>query len=128
MTEETRPGGSYRVAWMVLFLIAVVLIALGLAMMFLPEGSGLPVPTEARDSQLLGIATAAIGVLSASVIWYGIRDGSPLSIRITWTLPVLAAGIAAVYLIGGEHLAAAVYAGTAAVSAWMLAHLARHLD
>lgn len=127
MTEERRRlGGSYRVAWMVLLGISALLVVVGLLLFFLPEADRLVLP-DARSSRLLGMATVAIGILSASIIWYGIRDGSPLSVRIMWTLPVVAAGIAAVFLIGDDYVAAAVYAGMAALATWMQVILERRV-
>lgn len=111
-TKEERPGGAFRLAWAVLLLISVALVAAGIALFYMPDALGL--------GRLVGITVSGVGLFSLFLTWYGVRDQSPLAIRTMWTLPIVLTGAAMAFLLGDRLGWTVICAATAGLAALML--------
>ena len=49
--------------------------------------------------RLLAVATMGFGILALFVTWFGVRDRSPLSINVMWTLPLLTVALALTFVL-----------------------------
>ena len=101
------PGPVFQVAWGFLAVVSTALILAGGFILYSPEDATFfshltgqvfdalldssPELAEyvALITRLLAITMMGFGILSLFVTWFGVRDRSPLSINVMWTLPLL---------------------------------------
>ncbi len=108
------PGPLFTVAWGALAVVAVALVLVGGYILYSPADatwfSGLTgqefenLDDSVADyvtlvTRLLAVSTMGFGILALFVTWFGVRDRSPLSINLMWTLPLLTAGLAFTFVL-----------------------------
>lgn len=132
------PGPLFRVAWGFLAVVSVALILYGGYIFYAPTqatffaqlADGSFDSLRSSDpgvadyivlmTRLLAVTAMGLGTLSLFVTWFGVRDRSPLSINVMWTLPLLAAALALTFILEGANMAAIALAGVTVLLALSL--------
>lgn len=114
------PGPMFTAAWGVLAVVATSLILVGGFILYAPGDAtwftGLTgqefesLETSSPElagyvnliTRLLAVATMGFGILALFVTWFGVRDRSPLSINVMWTLPLLTVALALTFVLDGN--------------------------
>lgn len=139
------PGPLFRLAWTVLAVVSGLLILGGGFILYSPADAtwfsgltGQEFDTLRESSpdlagyvtlitRLLAVATMGFGILALFVTWFGVRDRSPLSINVMWTLPLLTGALGLTLVLEGNNTLGLILAGSTAVLALALV-VARRLS
>ena len=132
------PGPLFTLAWGLLALVSLSLVLVGGYILYAPEQAtlfsrltGLEFDALVDSSpdvadfitlltRLLAITSMGFGILSLFVTWFGVRDRSPLSINVMWTLPLLTGGLALLMVFEGSNFVGLALAGLTALLALAL--------
>lgn len=132
------PGMLFRLAWIILALASLALMAAGAYAFYAPieatqfvriTGESFSSLTASDPDvagyielvgRLLAVAAMGFGILSLFVTWFGVRDRSPLAINVMWTLPLLTGGLGLAFVLEGGVFVAAILAGVTAILAFAL--------
>lgn len=134
----------FTVAWAILALVAIVLILAGGYILYSPADATLFTGITGLDpdslqssspdlaryvtviTRLLAVAVIGFGILALFVTWFGVRDRSPLSINIMWTLPLLVGSLGLTLVLEGSVLIGLALAGLTAILCLALVIARRH--
>ena len=128
----------FTLAWGLLALVSVSLVLAGGFILYAPEEATLFSRLTGQEfesltdsspevaeylvliTRLLAITSMGFGILALFVTWFGVRDRSPLSINVMWTLPLLTGGLALTMVIEGSNFVGLALAGVTALLALAL--------
>lgn len=115
--KRRGPGPLFTLAWGVLAAVAAALILVAGFILYSPGDATWFAGLTGQDfdalessapelagyvnliTRLLAVATMGFGILSLFVTWFGVRDRSPLSINVMWTMPLLTAALALAFVL-----------------------------
>lgn len=136
--RRNGPGAVFTLAWCTLAIVAIALVLGGAFILYSPgdatwfssltgqefESLRNSAP-ELADyvtliTRLLAVATMGFGILALFVTWFGVRDRSPLSINVMWTLPLLTGALSLTLVFEGNNLLGLGLAGVTALLALAL--------
>lgn len=108
----------FTIAWGSLAAVSVVLVLVGGLILYAPEFAAWVSDFDAVDldsldsdtaehvtliTRLLALSAMGFGILSLFVTLFGVRDRSPLSVSVMWTLPVMIATLGLTLVLDGNN-------------------------
>ncbi|MFO7299517.1 MAG: hypothetical protein DIU67_004925 [Actinomycetes bacterium] len=138
-------GVMFTASWVVLAAVSVLLVLAGGWILYSPGDAGwfsglATLDLDALNSsdpdlaghvvlttRLLAAAAMGFGILSLFVTWFGVRDMSPLSVSVMWTLPILMATLGLILLLDGNEMVGLGFAVVAVVLSLALAIARRNV-
>ena len=123
----------FTIAWGFLAAVSVVLVLVGGLILYAPEYAAWFSDTVDLGSldgdtaehvtlitRLLALSAMGFGILSLFVTLFGVRDRSPLSVSVMWTLPVLIATLGMTLVLDGNNYVGLAMAFLAALMSFAL--------
>ncbi len=132
------PGRLFGVAWGFLAVVSAVLAGYGAYVFSAPAEATwfAELAGQSFDSlrssdpsladyitlmnRILAVTAMGFGILSLFVTWFGVRDRSPLSINVMWTMPLLTGALALTFALEGAIVVAVAIGGVTTLLALSL--------